>query len=173
MFLDLIVFYVYERYILQRDIARFDNLAMKKFKFLVLFSILVLSTSACTPTHSVHGNYVKDHSFNEIKPGVDTKFDVLRKLSSPTTKSVFDDNVWFYLGQEFEKHGILDPKVVNERIVVVTFDEENLVSKIEDLDASRVDLNVSSRETPTSGNEMTVLQQFLSNLGKFNTEQLQ
>lgn len=123
----------------------------------------------CTPTHSVHGNIVQDYQLTEVTAGQDTRIDVLKKLGSPTTKAPFDDNVWYYMGQKMEKRGILDAEVIEERIVAVVFDEEGTVKTIEDIDTNRIDLPYDREKTPTSGNEMTVLQQLLGNLGKFNT----
>ena len=41
---------------------------------------------------------------------------------------------------------------------------------LEELDNERLALPLVRRKTPTAGNEMTVVQQFLGNLGKFNRE---
>lgn len=147
---------------------------MKNFRPLAR-TALVLTVSAimmtgCTPTHNVRGNLLEDYQIVEIKPGEDSRTDVLRKFGSPTTKAPFDDNVWYYLGQETEKKGILDPKVVNERVVVVFFNDEGIVQDVKDVDNERVDLPIVRRKTPTTGNEITVMQQLLGNLGKFNSE---
>jgi len=127
--------------------------------------------SACAPTQTVRGNIVEDYRLVEVVPGEDTRTDVLKKLGSPTTKAAFDENIWYYLGQETEKRGILDPEVVEERIVVVFFNEDGIVQEIKDVDNERIDLPYARRKTPTSGNEVTFLQQLLGNLGKFNKEE--
>ncbi len=148
---------------------------MKNFRYMACVALTATVTAGfaagCTPTHTVRGNLVQDYQLEEVKKGTDTRTDVLKKLGSPTTKAPFDDNVWYYLGQEMEKKGILDPKVVNERILVVFFNEEGIVDDIQDVDPNRIELPYSRRKTPTSGNEITVLQQLLGNLGKFNTEE--
>ncbi len=130
-----------------------------------------ISIAACTPTTNVRGNIIEDFQLKEVVPGIDGRSDVLKKLGSPTTKATFDDNVWYYIGQETEKRGILDPEVMSERIVVVTFSDEGIVDTIQDVDNSRVDLPIARDKTPTSGNEVTVMQQFLGNLGRFNPPQ--
>ena len=93
---------------------------------------------------------------------------MLRKFGSPTTRAPFDDNVWYYIGQETEKRGILDPEITNERIVAVVFNESGIVEDVQDIDNDRVNLPYVRRKTPTSGNEITFMQQFLGDLGKFN-----
>ncbi len=149
--------------------------AMKKIYRLtrIALGVTVAATfiGGCTPTHNVHGNMVQDYQLTEVATGQDSRTDVLRKLGSPTTKAPFNDNVWYYLGQKMEKRGILDSKVTEERIVVVSFDEDGIVQNIEDIDNERIALPYERGKTPTSGNEMTVLQQLLGNLGKFNREE--
>ncbi|HEY8192233.1 MAG TPA: outer membrane protein assembly factor BamE, partial [Alphaproteobacteria bacterium] len=71
--------------------------------------------------------------------------------------------------QTTEKKGILDPKVTEERIVMVDFDAATgMVKTIKDVGGNREDIPYERRKTPASGNEITVLQQFFGNLGKFN-----
>ena len=103
-----------------------------------------------------------------LQPGTSTKSDVLRAMGSPTTQDPFDDNKWYYIGQVTEKRGVLDPKVVDERIVLVHFDEDGLLDTIRDVGGNREDIPFERSKTPTSGNEITVLQQFFGNLGRFN-----
>lgn len=141
---------------------------MKNLKLTTFAAITALSLAACTPTHNVHGNLIADYQLEDIQAGVDGRSDILRKLGSPTTRAPFDDNVWYYLGQETEKKGVFDPEVVNERVVVVFFNNDGIVEKIEDVDTDRMDIPYSRDKTKTSGNEITVMQQFIGNLGKFN-----
>lgn len=141
-----------------------------------LRSILCLTLScaamaACTPTQATRGNIVEDYRMAEIVPGVSTRTSVLQSLGSPTTQAPFDDNVWYYIGQKTEKTGIFDPKVVDKKIVVVAFNNEGIVQTIDKVDADQIDVPHVRRKTPTSGNEMTVMQQLLGNVGRFNTPQ--
>ncbi len=141
--------------------------ASKKYVTLSI-SILALATSACAPTVAQRGNLLEDYQIAEVKENESTRTDVLRALGSPTTQSTFDPNVWYYIGQEMEKHGILDPEVVEERIIVVAFNEEGYVNVIREIDRDRLNVPISKDETETRGNEVTVAQQFLGNLGRFN-----
>jgi outer membrane protein assembly factor BamE (lipoprotein component of BamABCDE complex) len=140
-----------------------------KKHFLAACAIVFLS--ACTPTVAQHGNMLKKEQIAKIEPGVHTRSDVLRILGSPTTQSPFNDNVWYYIGQETEKRGILDPEVTQEEIYVVAFDENETVKTINLADQGRVDVPIERAKTPTHGNDMTVMQQFLGNLGRFNPQE--
>lgn len=140
---------------------------MKKITLLTL-TTFGLAISACTPTNTQHGNILKDEQIAAIKPGQHLRSDVLNLLGSPTTQAPFDNNLWYYMGQHKEKRGIMDREVVDERIVAVRFDEKGMVQSVVDLDTQRVNVPVSDESTPTHGNDVTILQQFLGNIGKFN-----
>ena len=135
---------------------------------LPLAATLLLCSTACTPTEAVRGNIVEDFRIDELTPGVSTKTNVMRSLGSPTTKAPFDDNTWYYLGQKTEKHGIFDPEVVDEKILKVTFNEEGILQSVSREDNGRVDVPISRDETWTGGNDRSVLQQLLGNVGRFN-----
>jgi outer membrane protein assembly factor BamE (lipoprotein component of BamABCDE complex) len=140
---------------------------MKKFTLCAGLLLLAL-IAACAPTEAVRGNLLQNYQLSEVKPGTDTQSDVLKKLGSPTTKAPFDDSTWYYMGQRTEKHGILDPKIVEERIVKVTFNKDGVVQDLKMEDPHRLDIPYERAKTPTSGSEITVMQQMLGNLGKFN-----
>ncbi len=138
------------------------------FALLALALTGALALSACAPTVANRGNMVKDYQMVTLEPGTSTKSDVLKALGSPTTQDAFDDNAWYYIGQVTSKKGVLDPKVTDERIVMVNFDDTGILQTIKDVGGNREDIPLERRKTPTSGNEVTVLQQFFGNLGKFN-----
>ncbi len=142
----------------------------KKTQRYLLLTLLGASclTGACTPTVAQRGNKVEDFQMEQVVTGIHTRTDVLRILGSPTTQATFDDNIWYYIGQETEKRGILDPEVVDERVVVVKFSEEGIVETIQEVDNNRLDIPIERAKTKTRGNEVTIMQQLLGNLGKFN-----
>lgn len=141
---------------------------MKNVRHLTVLLGSIAVISACTPTQATRGNLVEDYRLSEVVPGVSTKSNVLQSLGSPTTQAPFDDNVWYYISQKTEKRGFMDPKVVDEKIVVVAFDEDGVVQIAQPIDADRLDVPRVRRKTPTGGNEVTVLQQLLGNVGRFN-----
>ncbi len=130
--------------------------------------LCLLTLPACSPVVNKRGNMVEDYKLQEVKAGVSTRSDVLQILGSPTTVSTFNPNVWYYLGQTTEKRGILDPEVVDEKIVAVAFNAEGVVEVIQDVDNTREDVPIARAKTPTHGNDLTFTQQLLGNLGRFN-----
>lgn len=134
-------------------------------------ALAALLTTGCSPTLAVRGNILQDYQVADVKVGQDTQSDILRKLGSPTTKAPFDDNTWYYMGQKTEKHGILDAKIDEEKVYQVTFNEQGVVTGIQDVTHKRADIPYSRDSTPTTGNELTVTQQLLGNLGRFNKDE--
>lgn len=138
---------------------------------ILLCFICVFVVTACSPVVSQRGNFLQDYQLSDVKPQTHTRSDVLRLLGSPTAQSTFNPDIWYYIGQETEKRGILDDRVKNERIVVVAFNEQGVVQVVEDVDADRLDVPYAKGKTPTHGNELTFMQQLLGNLGRFNAPQ--
>ena len=141
---------------------------MQKLIAAAFCCLSLASIVACTPVTAQRGNLLEDHQVTEIKVGESTRQDVLYILGSPTTQSTFNSNVWYYIGQETEKHGILDDEVTNERIVAVVFNEEGIVQIIQDIDQERENIPYARGKTPTHGNDLTFMQQLLGNMGRFN-----
>lgn len=144
---------------------------MQKKAAIVFCFIFVGLTQGCTPVKSQHGNLLQDYQIETIQAGEHSRSDVLRLLGSPTTQSAFNPDIWYYLGQEMEKRGILDEKVTEERIVRVTFNQQGIVETTELLDEERQNIPFARGKTPTHGNDLTVAQQLLGNLGRFNAPQ--
>jgi outer membrane protein assembly factor BamE (lipoprotein component of BamABCDE complex) len=145
---------------------------MHKTRILLCTASLLAVLSACTPTVAQRGNMLEDYQMKAIVSGVHTRSDVLRILGSPTTQAPFNDNLWYYIGQETEKKGILDPKVTQERIVEVAFNEDGTVQYLKEMPKnSRIDVPIERHKTTTKGNETSITQEFFGNLGRFNTKQ--
>lgn len=141
-----------------------------KSTVLIASAVALLGVAACTPAVKQHGNMLRDDQVAEIAPGVHTRTEVLRLLGSPTTKAAFDDNIWYYIGQETQKRGILDPEVTENRVYVVTFNDKGKVQDIGQIDEEMINVSYSDDKTPTHGNDITVMQQLLGNLGRFNPQ---
>ena len=77
----------------------------------------------------------------------------------------------YYIGQETQKKGILDPKVTEEKIVVVKLSETGELISVQPLENERLAIPIERDKTKTHGNEVTAAQQFLGNIGKFNAPQ--
>lgn len=137
-------------------------------KYLIPIIATVFIIGSCSPTVDERGNMVKEYQVSQITTGVHTRLDVLKIMGSPTTQAPFNENLWYYIGQKTEKRGIFDPEVIEEKVVAIKFDPQGVVENIQEIDSDRINIPIERSKTKTHGNELTLPQQLLGNLGKFN-----
>jgi outer membrane protein assembly factor BamE (lipoprotein component of BamABCDE complex) len=139
-------------------------------KALVIITAVFI-VSSCSKDTENWGYVSKFSNINEVVPSQSTREDVQAKLGSPTSKSVYGKEKWFYIGSEVTKESFFDPKVLNHEVYTIVFNNDGVVESI--TKRGKDDMNevaLSNEITVTEGNEITVAQQFLGNLGKFNKD---
>ena len=125
--------------------------------------------SACTPVINVHGQAPDPEDLEIIEIGQSSRRDVEQRLGTPSTVSVFSDNVWYYYTETTETVAFFEPEVKERKIIAILFRPDGLVENIAtytEADGKQVEL--VSRVTPTAGNELTFLQQLFGNIGRFS-----
>jgi len=128
-----------------------------------------LLVAACAPRIATHGNLPDPDRLAEVVPGQIAKGEVAEILGSPSSIAAFDEETWYYISERKETTAFLAPDVTERKVVIVRFDDKGVVSAVETLgleDGRNVEL--VERSTPTAGNEMTILEQVLGNMGRFN-----
>ncbi len=138
-----------------------------------LFFVLALmgATSACEPVVDARGNYPAPERLAEIKPGRFTKADVTALIGTPATTSVFGDDRWYYISSKIETIAFLRPEELERQVIIIDFDKTGTVADVHKLTlADGKDVTMVSRETPTAGRDLTVLEQLLGNVGKFSNK---
>lgn len=136
----------------------------------VLAAATVGLAAGCANRTSLHGQIVEDARLAQLEVGTATQEDVLFTLGTPTTTAPFDDATWYYIGQVTEQRAFLEPKVVDRRVVVLTFDDSGRLVEVGDLtleDGQEVAL--VDRETPTLGRQFTFVEQMIGNLGRLGS----
>jgi outer membrane protein assembly factor BamE (lipoprotein component of BamABCDE complex) len=122
---------------------------------------LALSVAACAPRIDQRGNKPDEDQVVQINPGVDDKNRVAELIGTPSTISTFDDRTWYYISKRTETTAFFDPEVKDQEVLAINFDEGGIVESMK---------IYGDRTTPTEGNELTIIQQLLGNLGRFNPE---
>ena len=142
-----------------------------------LHSLLVMAASAaalaaCTPEKDLHGMLPDKELIAEIKPGQTRQEDVTRILGTPSAMATFDKETWYYIGEKTETVAFFKPDILEHKVLVVRFTKEGVVEDIEQVDAKKDGKQVSlvTRETPTKGKELTIIQQLVGNVGRFNKD---
>jgi len=135
--------------------------------FLAALSAAAL-TSACAPVVGQNGFQAIDAKPTDIVAGTDTKETVLTRLGTPSTTSTFEgDNVWYYISQVTEKYTYNRAQVTQRSVTEITFNDAGQVAGVRALgleDGQQLTMN--SRETPTRGRQLTILEQLLGNVGR-------
>ena len=133
-----------------------------------LAGTVLLAVGACAPRVIVHGNVPESDRIAEIVPGTHGRRDVELMLGSPSSVSLFGGETWHYIGGRQETLAFLEPEVVKRSVVKIRFDEAGTVESVDVFGKERGrEIEVVERETPTRGNEITILEQFIGNIGRF------
>lgn len=115
------------------------------------------------------GNKVDSELLAQLVPGTSSRADAVALIGSPTARATFDDNTWIYIGEVTKPVIAGTLNVLNQEVVVLTFDQGGTLRNIERRNQSDAqDVNVVARSTPSPGNNASVLQQLLGNVGRFN-----
>ncbi len=125
----------------------------------------VLGAAGCTPVSSYSGFQVVDQAPADVKVG-EPRSAVLARLGTPTAKSTFDNDTWYYMSQLSSHTAFYHPRVNRRDITAINFAKgEDKVAAVNtySLKDGRV-IAFNGRETPTRGREMTVLEQLLGSI---------
>lgn len=137
-----------------------------KFSFIGLTYFL----SGCTPTIDNHGYERNAIDFSKITPGLSQE-DVLQKLGSPSTVSSFEAPIWYYATKVTETKAFFHPKVIEQRVIAIQFDEKGGVKSVKEVkDADYKDIIPNKAVTPTSGYESGVFKEIFSNFGRISNK---
>lgn len=148
--------------------------AKRSVTLMALAFAALLATAACTPSVATRGNLLSESQMTAVQPGISTRADVNQAWGPPTTIAPFSQNVWYYIGETTEQKGIFEPEVTKRQMVRVTFASDDKVEQVAALDPKDGrEIAFVDRKTSTAGKEFTAFQQFVGNLGKFNTNQIE
>src|SRR3990172_4252584 len=87
--------------------------------------------AACQPRIDARGNLPDPDTVAQIQPGLRTRAGVADLLGSPSVEGTFDDKTWYYISGRTETYAFFAPKVVDQQVLVVEFDDAGLVSGVE------------------------------------------
>ena len=133
----------------------------------LIVSLIVLG--ACAPRIDTRGNQIHADDIAAIEPGQSTRNQILDRLGSPSSKGQFGTEVWYYISELTETTAFFAPEVKDRQIVVIQFNEAGVVASVHTVDESSGEVvALAPGETPTAGNTLNIIEQIMSNLGRFN-----
>lgn len=138
----------------------------------VTLAAAAIALAGCNAPVQVHGNMPEQEEIAKVRNGQDSRNDVVRALGSPSAISTFKDKTWYYIGSKKQQFAFFKPEVLERSILAVSFDDADRVASTEvyTLKDGRP-VNPVDRVTPTEGKDLTLLQQLLGNLGRFNASE--
>ena len=140
---------------------------MSKFAFKyrsIIFSTFFLAS--CSTIYNDHGYLPLDTDLKNVVIGKDTRNSVTELLGSPSGSGVLEDGAIFYISTKIKNFLFYEPKVVSRDMIVVSFDDRDLVENIEKftLEDGRV-VVLSRRVTSAPVKGPKILSQIFGNLG--------
>jgi outer membrane protein assembly factor BamE (lipoprotein component of BamABCDE complex) len=132
-------------------------------------TVLTLAVGGCSPTIDNRGYQFDQRRIDQITPGVTSREEVARILGTPSTTATFDDKNWYYISQRYERRSFFQDDLVAQDVVDIAFGDNGIVSAVNKSGLDQA-TNVAplKQTTPTGGTELSAIQQFISNIGRFN-----
>ena len=134
--------------------------------------LMNLAMVGCAPITKVSGYVPLKAETDSLRVGFSTREDVLESLGEPLNNKEGFSNSMLFVQQKVETVAFLKPKVNERAIVKLTFDETNILSKIEHF--AGVDSKTFELERQivvSKGRKLTFWQQMFGNIGNFSSEQ--
>jgi outer membrane protein assembly factor BamE (lipoprotein component of BamABCDE complex) len=142
---------------------------MNRFLFRAFLSSIAIALASCSPIIDTRGHGVEAEDFKQLVAGQSKQDDVQALFGSPSTKSSFGDETWYYITARKETAGIFAPEITEQHVTAIRFDENKAVVDVTDYNkADGKMVQLVSKETPTEGNRMGFMEQMLGNFGRFN-----
>jgi outer membrane protein assembly factor BamE (lipoprotein component of BamABCDE complex) len=134
---------------------------------------LAIVLAACSRVEQ-QGSTVEADRIARIVPKVHTAADVAAILGSPSSVAPLGDTTWYYVSGRAETIAFLPKEHLDRQVVVIRFDERNVVQAVETfgLEKGR-EVALVGRETPTFGQDLSIVQEFLRNVGRFEGQEQQ
>lgn len=142
---------------------------MVMFRFSCLFSMLLM-LAACSPMTHHQGKKLNPEDMQKVQVERHNKQDVVKILGTPSLKSSYAGEKWYYVYKVTETVAFLEPETVESEVVEVSFDGTGLVKNIQKAELTENNVTLVERVTPTSGHQMSVMQQIFGNFGRFSRE---
>lgn len=129
-----------------------------------------LALAACTPQIDYRGYQPRGSDMDNIRQGM-SKAEVEALLGSPSTTATIaaEGDSFYYISSKLETTAFLTPVETDRRVLAIRFDNNDQVASFGNygLQDGKV-INFNPNATPTKGKELTILQQLLTNAGRFD-----
>lgn len=138
------------------------------FKFGLLVTCFTFTFLGCAPLKATRGYVPEAGALASVRVNEDTREVVAAKLGRPSSLGNFNSDSWYYISQKTETLAFFRPEIIEQNILAIHFNQEDKVEKVRQygLEDGRI-IDLITRKTPTSGEELNAIQQIFSNFGRF------
>ena len=125
--------------------------------------------ASCQPMVDNRGHTTEADDFKQIIIGQSRTDDVTAVLGSPTTRSNFGGETWYYINERKETFGMFPSEVADQNVTAINFDANKVVTSIDTYKKEDgKEVQVVSKTTPTEGRHLTFIEQIMGNVGRFS-----
>ena len=125
--------------------------------------------ASCTPIVETRGHATESEDFKQIVIGQSSPDDVTALLGTPSARSTFGEETWYYITEKKETVGVFAPKVTEQNVTAIHFDANHVVASIDEHGKDEAkNVQLVEKTTPSEGRHLTVMEQMLGNLGRFS-----
>ena len=142
---------------------------MRYFKAVICLLAIHSSLTGCEPRLGIRGNLPDPELVARLEIGQTKRDEVFQLLGSPSTTALFDLETWIYFYERTETQAFFKPEILQRNVLVIKFSDTGILAGMQGLglDSSNT-VEPIERTTPTAGNEVTVMEQIIGNIGRFN-----
>ena len=144
------------------------NVAVLKGVTTVLGAVLLTGcTSMGVRDH--RGAVIDKELASAIQVGVDNKDSVTKTLGRPTFTGQFAPNDWYYVARDTKTLAFRDPKVINQTVLHVRFDQAGNVSRVDRTGKELIaSIDPAGGKTPTLGRKRGFFDELFGNIGSIS-----
>ena len=136
--------------------------------FAIAFTAAILT--GCVAQESQHGHQLPQGIVAALQEPNVSQDQVLQMLGTPSSESAFEPGVWYYISEVHQAVAFFQPEVVDRKLLILRFSPAGTLDSVSTL--SKTDgreVTLVARETPTEGHKLTLLEQLIGNLGRFQS----
>lgn len=139
------------------------KVAMVKFAAACAGALLI---AGCAGIQDHRGAVLDPELVSAVQVGVDNKESVAKTLGRPTFTSQFTQNDWYYVSRDTTTVAMRDPKVVDQTVLHITFDQAGNVAAVRRTGKELVaSIDPHGDKTPTLGRKKSLFEELFGNIG--------
>jgi len=133
---------------------------------LALAMVVSIAITGCSRVRVDQGYLADETLVTSIQPGIDNRQSVEKTLGRPTFVSEFGDPQYYYVSRKTGQYAFIQPKVLSQSILIISFDKDGNVSAVERRGMDKIaDISPSGDKTETLGRKTGLFEDIFGNIG--------